>query len=99
MLRSAEASLPCAFFKAWTAAGSSVLGFAKMSLGLSTASPGFSVVGFSSAMEPSAMELGFSSAMGPSAMETSTGESFFVPAAFARPIGQTEGPETPSFQS
>jgi len=68
-----------------------------MFLGLSTASPGFSVVGFSSATElgfSSAMELGFSSAM-----ETSTGESFFVPAAFARPIGQTEGPETPSFQS
>lgn len=86
MLRSAEASLPCAFLKAWAAAVSSVLGFAKMSLGLSTASPGFSVVGFSSAMEPSAME-------------PSTGESFFVPAAFARPIGQTEGPETPSFQS
>lgn len=72
-----------------------------MSLGLSTASSGFSV-GFSSASESSASELVFSSATGlgfSSATETSTGKSFFVPAAFARAIGQTEGRNGLDFNS
>jgi hypothetical protein len=37
--------------------------------------------------------------MRPHTMETSTGESFFVPAAFARPIGQTEGRNGLDFNS
>jgi hypothetical protein len=45
------------------------------------------------------MELVFSSTAEPPTMETSTGESFFVPAAFARPIGQTEGRNGLDFNS